>query len=287
MLPASIPAKMWSDFPTPTLPTRIPALRLRGGGADTVTGVTTDPDQADIGVEPKFISKMLQKQGQKTSKKEAGDGHRNGDYFKPPVPFDLVKGETKEEFAARLKTSFHMLDDDEFYFTFYERFWPQYKADKRLRAARRNEELAPHLQEVFDQDEATTSSWFVPYSNLTRSHLGDFPNASSFVQSRLPKSKFKNASDSAEHALWEACQRGAGDEEIFKLAGEVDDIDAVDPTESNWTAAHFAAERGHVTVVEVGFCPPSLLHVSALKRDCTPGTNSMCCCTSLTGVWCC
>eukprot|EP00286_Rhodomonas_abbreviata_P011109 CAMPEP_0181328678 /NCGR_PEP_ID=MMETSP1101-20121128/22867_1 /TAXON_ID=46948 /ORGANISM="Rhodomonas abbreviata, Strain Caron Lab Isolate" /LENGTH=295 /DNA_ID=CAMNT_0023437629 /DNA_START=168 /DNA_END=1056 /DNA_ORIENTATION=- len=197
----------------------------------------------------KAIDKLLAETGAYMPKINDDHKHSIANYFSLPKHTDIMKGETKTQYRDRLREAFNMVEEDEFTFTFYEKFWPSFKNEKRVRAAERGEKLAPHLAQLFEEDEAE-ESWFVPYSEVIRSELGNVPNVSSFLEALLPLSDMKDPEASPEDALWEGCQRGASDEEIFECAARAD-VDARDTGWYNWTAAHYAAERGHVAVVEV------------------------------------
>jgi ankyrin repeat protein len=91
-----------------------------------------------------------------------------------------------------------------------------------------------------------------------------------FIASQAHKghSKLVNASRSPQHALWSACQLGADDETIFRLS-ETADLNAPCRKMNNFTALHFAAERGQQNVVEVliALRANTLAQTSALEGE--------------------
>jgi hypothetical protein len=180
-----------------------------------------------------------------------------GQYLQPrenwvdvPFPLDLMPGETKHDFCARLRPSFLNVTDDQFRFMFYEQYWPEYKAGKRLRARLRGCGLRAHVARAFELDDAEEGR--VPYEGEAMEMLGEHHNLTALVQSTIPLSEIVDTSHQpqAQHCLWRACQDGLDDETIFRLASAAN-VDARCESRSNFTAMHFAAERGHLSVVEV------------------------------------
>lgn len=167
-----------------------------------------------------------------------------------PFPLELMPGETKHDFCARLRPAFADLTDDEFRFVFYEQYWPEYMAGKRRRARLRGCGLRSHVARAFELDEAEPAS--VPYGAEALAMLGDSTNLTALLLRNIPLSAPVDTSclPRGEHALWRACQDGLDDENIFRLASAAD-INAKCESRSNFTAVHFAAERGHLAVVEV------------------------------------
>ena len=165
-------------------------------------------------------------------------------------PLDLLPGETKHDYCSRLRPARPDLTDDQFLYLFHEQYWPEYKKEKRCRARRRGCGLRPHVARAFELDEAEPPHDAIPYSADTRRVLGEHANLTALMMAHITPSELVDAEQSPQHALWHACQVGADDDTIFDLAAAAD-INAPCEDRFNYTAAHFAAERGHVSVVEV------------------------------------
>ena len=187
-----------------------------------------------------------------------------------PYPLELKKGETKHDFCSRLRPYFKHLTDDQFLYKFHELWWPEYKEEKRSRARHRGCGLRAHVARALALDEAEPVETRIPYSQAMRKMLDGQPNMTAFIASQAHKghSKLVNASRSPQHALWSACQLGADDETIFRLS-ETADLNAPCRKMNNFTALHFAAERGQQNVVEVliALRANTLAQTSALEGE--------------------
>ena len=174
-------------------------------------------------------------------------------WLKVRFPLDLLPGETKHDYCSRLRPARPDLTDDQFLYLFHEQYWPEYKQEKRRRARCRGCGLRPHVARAFELDEAEPPHAAIPYSADTGQVLGEHANLTALMMTHITPSELVDAAQSPQHALWYACQVGADDDTLFDLAAAAD-INAPCESRCNYTAAHFAAERGHVSVVYIDIC---------------------------------